>query len=40
MANEFSVLTPEQEKELKNTFVVMMNMQHYSQNPKTPKKLI
>jgi len=27
MPNEFSVLAPEQEKELKDTFIVMMNMQ-------------
>jgi len=27
MQNEFSVLAPEQEKELKDTFIVMMNMQ-------------
>jgi len=31
MQNEFSVLAPEQERKLKDTFIVMMNMQHYSQ---------
>jgi len=35
MPNEFSILAPEQEKELKDIFIVMMNMQHYSQNPQT-----
>jgi len=40
MANEFSVLAPEQEKELKNTFIVMINMQHYSQKNKTKKNFM